>query len=184
MLIFLVGKASPAWHLALCSVSQLAPAEVAAGLAGFLSLGAALPHSCRKPPALRQGCATDAIWLPSLPGTAASAHRHVWGSPAQQVKAATAPVSQAACWAQPRAVREGGCSCRITPVPLLPGIVKPPGHTGCCGQHQSAPAASLHTQCWGREGSASLLEKNWGTKMPEHMGWLCLLAAAPPQLLS
>lgn len=72
------------------------------------------------------------------------------------------PISWAACWAQPQAAREGGCSHRITLVPLLPGIANPPGHASCCGQHQSALAGSLHRQHrkrWGRDGSTLLLEK-------------------------
>lgn len=50
-------------------------------------------------------------WLPNLPGTAASAHRHAWGSPGQQVKAATAPVWQAALGSPGRGLQLQNHSC-------------------------------------------------------------------------
>lgn len=166
MLIFLVGKASPAWRLVPCSVPQLAPAVVAAGAGRIPEPWGCSAPQLQETPSPLGGCATAAIWLR-----------------AQARLGLSSPAGQG-CHCPCHTGSPGrGCSHRITAVPLLPGTANPPGLASCCGQHWAALAGSLHRQhrkCWGREGSTSLLEKNWGTKIPKHVGWLFLLAAVAP----
>lgn len=132
-------------------------------LAGFLSPGAALPHSCRKPPVLWWGCATDGCCLaPELAwhSCLSTQARFEALQPSSSFGARPAgqgcfcPCLTGSLLGTASGSPGRGCSCRITPVPLLPGIVN------AARQHQSAPAGSLHRQCWGRQGSMLLLEKD------------------------
>lgn len=183
MLIFLAGKASPAWHLVPRSVPQLTPARVAAGAGRIPEPWGCSAPQLQETPSIVVGLCQWGHLAPQLAWhSCLSAQAHLRLSspaaalvPGQQVTAATVPVSQAA--------RAGGCSHSSAPVPPLPATATPAGHAGCWGQHQSAFTGSLHRQhrkCWRREGSTALLGKSWGTQMPRCVRWLCLLAAARP----
>lgn len=146
-------------------------------LAGFLSPGAALPHSCRKLPALWLGCATDAIWLPSLPGTAASAHR--LSSPAaalvpgQQVKAATAPSHRQPAGHSLGQPREGAaaaesllCHCCLE----LQTHQDTPAAVGSTSQHLLVPCTDSTGNAGGGRAPRHSWKKLEGPRCPSMWG--------------
>lgn len=178
MLIFLVGKTSPTWHLVPCSVPQLASQSLSgcrswqdSWVLGLLC--SQLQENSSAVMGLCQWChlAPKLAWHSCLSTQA----RLRFSSPA-------------------------GKSCHC---PCLTGRGLQPYNHSCATAAWNCKPTRTHQLLWAapvstywfpaqtaqetlREGELhiTLGEKNWGTKMPEHVGWLCLLAAAPPQLLS